>query len=455
METAPWTRGPERFTPGDGRRFEMKMLAVATAASLAALALAVSAQAETVYLTAAKMVDPVSGAVITAPAVVIKDDRIVQVGVASSLTAPADARRIDLGSQTILPGLIDMHTHITARPDAEGYQSLAISVPSEAISGVAQAWTTLQAGFTTLRNVGAAGYADVALRDSINSGETAGPRLFVSGPPIGATGGHCDDNLLPYAFHDVGEGVADGPDAVRHKVRETHKYGADLIKLCATGGVLSKGDSVGAQQLTYEEMKAAVDEAHMLGLKVAAHAHGTAGIKDAIRAGVDTIEHASLADDEAMALAKAKGSAFDMDIYNDDFILGEGAKMGILPESLAKERAIGRLQRETFRRAVKAGVTMTFGTDAGVYPHGDNGRQFAKMVEWGMTPMQAIQASTTTAAKMLGGLGADVGAIAPGKYADIIAVDGDPIADVRQLEHVKFVMKAGVVYRRDGAPIAR
>ncbi|QUD86414.1 Xaa-Pro dipeptidase [Phenylobacterium montanum] len=433
----------------------MKGLKNAALASVAVMALATAARAETIYLTAAKMVDPASGSVISSPAVLIKDEHIVQVGTAASLAAPADARRIDLGAETILPGFIDMHTHITSRPDSEGYQGLGVSVPSQAISGVAQAWKSLQAGFTTLRNVGADGFADVALRDSINSGETAGPRLFVSGPLIGATGGHCDENLLPYAYHDVGEGVADGPGAVRHKVRENHKYGADLIKLCATGGVLSKGDSVGAQQMTYEEMKAAVDEAHMLGMKVAAHAHGTSGIKDAIRAGVDTIEHASLADDEAMALAKAKGAAFDMDIYNDDFILAEGAKMGMLPENLAKERAIGKLQRETFRRAVKAGVIMTFGTDAGVYPHGDNGKQFAKMVEWGMTPMQAVQAATTTAAKELGPLGADLGAIAPGKYADIVAVDGDPMADVSQLEHVKFVMKAGVVYRQGGQPAPR
>jgi imidazolonepropionase-like amidohydrolase len=252
----------------------------------------------------------------------------------------------------------------------------------------------------------------------------------------------------------VGDGVADGPDAVRHKVRENHKYGANLIKLCATGGVLSKGDSVGAQQMTFEEMKAAVDEAHMLGLKVAAHAHGTSGINDALRAGVDTIEHASLADEESFRLAKAKGAVFDMDIYNDDFILAEGAKMGMLQENLDKERSIGRLQRETFRKAVRAGVTMTFGTDAGVYPHGDNAKQFAKMVEWGMTPMQAIQAATTTAAKTLGPLGDDLGSIAPGKSADIIAVAGDPLTDVSELTRVHFVMKAGVVYRKDGAPVA-
>jgi imidazolonepropionase-like amidohydrolase len=424
------------------------------AACLSAVTSIATARAETIYLTAAKMVDPVAGKVVDKPAIVIKDDRIVSVGTAGSLAVPEDARKIDLGDETILPGLIDMHTHITSRPDKEGYESLGVSLPAQAISGVANAMKTLQAGFTTLRNVGADGFADVALRDSINEGETVGPRLFVSGPLIGATGGHCDENLLPYAYHDVGEGVADGVTAVRAKVREVHKYGADLIKLCATGGVLSKGDSVGAQQMTYDEMKAAVDEAHMLGLKVAAHAHGTSGINDAIRAGVDTIEHASLADTESMNLAKQKGAVFDMDIYNDDFILAEGLKMGMLPENIAKEKAIGRQQRETFKRAVQAGVTMTFGTDAGVYPHGDNAKQFAKMVEWGMTPMQAIQAATSTAAKVLGSLGNDLGAVAPGKYADVVAVEGDPLANVAELEHVKFVMKGGVVYRQDGKPVA-
>ena len=376
----------------------MNFRMAALAAGLTAASLAASARADTLYLTAARMVDPASGTVIQAPAVIIKDDRIVEVGPAATLKAPEGSKTIDLGSETILPGLIDMHTHITSRSDAGGYRGLAISIPSQAITGVANAYKTLQAGFTTLRNVGADGFADVSLRDSINAGETVGPRLFVSGPLIGATGGHCDENLLPESYHAVGDGVADGPDAVRHMVRYNHKYGADLIKLCATGGVMSKGDSVGAQQMTYEEMKAAVDEAHMLGLKVAAHAHGTSGINDAIRAGVDTIEHASLADAEGINLAKQKGAVFDMDIYNDDFILAQGEKMGILPESMAKERMIGKAQRETFKRAVQAGVTMTFGTDAGVYPHGDNAKQFAKMVEWGMTPMQAIQAATSTAA---------------------------------------------------------
>jgi len=429
--------------------FRVLLVTVGMAAGLAAT----TVRAATIYLTAAGMVDPASGQVVANPAVVITDDKVTAVGTAGALPGPPGARRIDLAGETILPGLIDMHTHITSRSDLHGYRALTVTAPASAISGVANAYRTLQAGFTTLRNVGAGGYADVALRDSINEGETVGPRLFVSGPLIGATGGHCDENLLPESYHAVGEGVADGPEAVAHKVREVHKYGADLIKLCATGGVLSKGDSVGAQQMTYEEMKAAVDEAHRLGLKVAAHAHGTSGINDAIRAGVDTIEHASLANDESFALAKARGAVFDMDIYNDDFILAEGAKVGMLPESLAKERTIGRLQRETFRRAVKAGVTMTFGTDAGVYPHGDNAKQFAKMVEWGMTPMQAIQAATITAAKTLGPLGDNLGEIAPGKYADIIAVEGDPLNDVSRLEHVAFVMKGGVVYREGGVPV--
>jgi imidazolonepropionase-like amidohydrolase len=407
-----------------------------------------------VYLTAGRMIDVVAGEVVAGAAVVIEEGRIAAAGPAASLPCPERARRIELGGATILPGLIDMHVHVTSRADTFGYQGLAVSVPAQAVSGVAHAMMSLRAGFTTLRNVGASGYADVALRDSINAGETVGPRLFVSGPLIGATGGHCDCNLLPASYMDIGEGVADGPEGLTHKVREIHKYGADLIKLCTTGGVLSKGTSVGAQQLTYEEMKAAVDEAHRLGLKVAAHAHGTSGINDAIRAGVDTIEHCSLASDESFALAKERGAVFDMDIYNDDFIMSQGAAMGMLPESLEKEASIGKRQRETFRRALKAGVTLSFGTDAGVYPHGDNARQFAKMVEWSMTPMQAIVAATVTSARALGDLGDDLGAIAQGKHADIIAVDADPLADVTALERVSFVMKAGEVYRAKGRNVA-
>jgi imidazolonepropionase-like amidohydrolase len=260
------------------------------------------------------------------------------------------------------------------------------------------------------------------------------------------TGGHCDTNLLPYDFHVKAGGVADGPWAVRAKVREVIKYGADLIKFCATGGVLSKGDSPGAQQYSLEEMKAIVTEAHLHDRRVAAHAHGTDGIKAAILAGVDSVEHASILDDEAIRLAIEHGTYFSMDIYNDDYILSEGIKNGMLPESIEKEKAIGLVQRQSFQRAVRAGVKMAFGTDEGVYPHGDNGKQMAKMVEWGMTPMQAIQTATMGSATLMG-LEDDIGALTPGRYADIIAVAGDPLADATLYTDVRFVMKGGVVYK--------
>jgi imidazolonepropionase-like amidohydrolase len=306
---------------------------------------------------------------------------------------------------------------------------------------------TLAAGFTTVRNVGASGYGDVALRDAIDEGDIPGPRMRVSGAPLGITGGHCDNNLLPADFHYRESGVADGPWAARAKVRETVKYGADLIKICASGGVLSKGDTPGAQQYTLEEMTAIVQEAHKLGRKVAAHAHGTSSIHDAIVAGVDSVEHASLIDDEGIRLAREKGTWLVMDIYNDDFILQEGAKAGMLPESIVKEKALGQLQRDNFRKAVQGGVHIAFGTDAGVYPHGDNARQFYYMVKYGMTPMQAIQAATISAADLLGWKDR-VGSLSAGKFADLIAVHGDPLADVTELTRVTFVMKGGAVVKK-------
>ena len=404
-----------------------------------------SAHAETVVITADKMIDVLSGRVVEHPQVVVTDGRITSVG-GSGASIPAEARRVDLPGMTLLPGLIDMHTHLTSDPRFSGYRQLQFTDNFWTVVGVANAKKTLEAGFTTVRNVGSANFDDVAIKQGIEQGFVTGPRIVPATYAIGATGGHCDDTSLPPSITAPSPAVANGPEQLRAMVRKLHKYGAEVIKFCGTGGVLSKTDAVGAQQYDLTEMRALVDEAHMLGLRVAVHAHGTSGIKDAIRAGVDTIEHASLADDEAIALAKQRGTWFSMDIYDDDYILAEGEKNGVYKESLEKERLIGLKQRQTFQAAVKAGVKMIFGTDAGVYPNGLNARQFVTMVHWGMTPMQAIQAATVNAADALG-RSADVGAIAVGRYGDLIAVAGDPLGDVAKLQNVAFVMKGGEVFK--------
>lgn len=373
---------------------------------------------------------------------------IASVGPAASSALPAGIKAVDLSNGTCLPGLIDVHTHITGDPENSGYKGLGISIPREAVDGVKNARLTLRAGFTSIRNVGASHYTDVAVRDAINEGKIDGPRMRVSGPALGITGGHCDENLLPNEFHYVAEGVADGPWAATAKVREVFKYGADVVKICASGGVMSKGDLPGAPQYSLEEMKAIAAEAHKVGRKVAAHAHGTESIKDAIRAGIDSIEHSSLIDDEGIQLAKQHGTYLVFDVYNDDYILSMGEKNGVLPESIEKEKQIGRLQRENFRKAFQSGAKMAYGTDSGIYPHGDNAKQFAKMVEFGMKPIDAIRAATVNAADLLGW--ADkVGVLEKGHYADLIAVQGDPLADVKVLESVKFVMKGGSIVRND------
>jgi imidazolonepropionase-like amidohydrolase len=400
-----------------------------------------------VAIRAGKLVDVVAGKVLIDQTIVISGEHIVSVGPTAAANVPQGAERIDLSGETVLPGLIDVHTHLTSDPMLGAYDSLGVSNIRAALYGARSARITLNAGFTTVRNVGAAGYGDVALRDAIDDGDVPGPRMRVSGAPLGITGGHCDNNLLPADFHYSESGVADGPWAARAKVRETVKYGADVIKICASGGVLSKGDTPGAQQYTLEEMQAIVQEAHKLGRKVAAHAHGTSSIHDAILAGVDSVEHASLIDDEGIKLARQHGTYLVMDIYNDDFILQEGAKVGMLPESIAKEKALGQLQRDNFHKAVVGGAHMAFGTDAGVYPHGDNAKQFYYMVKYGMTPMQAIQAATINAADLMGWKDR-VGSVSAGKFADLVAVKNDPTADVTELTKVDFVMKGGQVVRR-------
>jgi len=401
-----------------------------------------------VAVKAAHLVDVKAGRVLDQQIVLITGDKIERVGAANGFAVPAGATVIDLGSATLLPGLIDCHVHLTSDPEDSGLRALEISVPREALTGAKNARLTLEAGFTTVRNVGAKGYSDVALRDAIEAGDLPGPRMMVSGPALGITGGHCDENHLAPEFNYHDEAVADGVSAVMAKTREVIKYRADVIKFCASGGVFSKGDLPGSEQYSPAEMSAIVTEAHRLGRKVAAHAHGSLAIVDASNAGVDSIEHGSLTDEEGIRAMKRNGTYLVADIYNDDFILGEGKKYGFTDEMITKERSIGRQQREGFRKAALAGVKLAFGTDAGVYPHGDNAKQFAYMVKYGLTPIQAIQSATVNAADLLG-WSDRVGSIEPGKFADLIAVEGNPLTNVTVLEHVKFVMTGGHIVKNE------
>ncbi len=414
------------------------------------LALAVlsagAVQAKTVAVTAARLLDVVSGKYVDQPVVIITDGRITAVGPAGSVTIPADAERIDLPGQTLLPGLIDMHVHLDSNPKYGGYSGLAFTDSFWAVIAVPNAAATLNAGFTTVRNVGADRYNDVALKQAIDEGLIPGPRIVPAGYALSALGGHCDYTYFPPSVGAVAPGVADGPEEGRKMVRRMHKYGARVIKICATGGVFSN-DAVGVQQMSVDEIKAIVEEAHMQGLKVAAHAHGPEGIRAAIIGGVDTVEHASLVDDEGIKLALKAGTWFGMDIYNTDYTQAEGKANGVRESELKKDRDIAEAQRQNFCKAVKAGVKQVYSTDAGIYPHGWNARQFAVMVRYCATPLQAIQSATVNAAAALGQEG-DVGQIAVGRYGDIIGVTGDPLADVTVLERVTFVMKGGVVVRK-------
>jgi len=356
-------------------------------------------------------------------------------------------KNIILEGVTLIPGLMDSHVHLIGNNELNGYESISESSQMATIYGVKNAKNTLLAGFTTVRNVGAGHFADVALRDAIKNEVVIGPRMIVSGPTLSISGGHGDNNLLPFDHkHSYSNhSIVDSPWEARKAVRINRKYGADLIKFTATGGVMSKNTDPNARQFTLEEMKSIVNEAHSHGMTVAAHAHGLKGIQAAIEAGVDSIEHSSFIDLATIKKAINKNVYLSMDIYVSDYILGEGIKKGILEESLEKERKVGRIQRENFKLAHSMGALMVFGTDAGIYNHGDNAKQFKYMVEWGMTPLEAIQASTLNTAKLF--KMNKVGEIKEGFYADIVGVSSNPLKDIRSLERVVFVMKNGKIYK--------
>jgi imidazolonepropionase-like amidohydrolase len=415
-----------------------------------AVALAVPAAAETVVVTADRMIDVIAGKTIEYPAVFIEDGRITSIADARTVRWGASVKHINLSGRTLLPGLIDMHVHLDSPADIGGYRGLEFTDSFFGMTAVGNARAMLDAGFTTVRNVGSANRNDIGLQQAIDSGYAVGPRIVPAGYALGATGGHCDSTFLPPSLEKPKkeEGVGDGVEELRFQVRRQRKYGAQVIKVCATGGVFSRNTEPGQQQLSEIELRAIADEAHQWGLRVAAHAHGADGIKAAIRAGIDTIEHASLVDDEGIKLAAARSRPvwFSMDIFNTEYTQAEGAKNGVLPDNLRKDREIAQTQRDNFRKAFRAGVKMVFGSDAGVMPHGTAGGQFRWMVQYGMTPMQAIQAATVNAGVALG-REKDVGAIAVGRYADIVAVAGDPLADIRVLERVDTVIKGGVVVK--------
>jgi len=399
-------------------------------------------------IRAGHLLDVHSGKVLDEQTIVVTGDKIAAVAPSASILAMTGDKVIDLGSLTVLPGMIDVHTHITGNPDFDPYKELIGTDAKEAITGVVNARTTLLAGFTTIRNVGAGGYTDVDLRDAINDGQVEGPHMLVSGPPLGITGGHCDENLLPIKYHVVGDGVADGIAAVQHQVRQNIKYGVDLIKICATGGVLSKGDDPQASQYTLEEMKAIVADAHRLGRKVAAHAHGAQGILWASEAGVDSIEHGSYINDEAIAVMKKNGTYLVPTLYLEDWMLESGHLPDFYHHKMVDVSAVAK---KNIQHAMESGVKIAMGTDAAVYPHGLNAHELDVYVkQLHMAPLAAIQSTTLNAADLLG-WSDKVGSLDAGKWADIIAVDGNPIADVKLLQDVKFVMKAGVVYKGAGS----
>jgi imidazolonepropionase-like amidohydrolase len=420
---------------------------------LAALAMVATAHAETVAIKAGRLVDTAAGRVLTNQIILVDGDKIAMVGPAAAVTIPAGTRTIDLSDTTVMPGIIDTHTHLTSDPTISYLDGYNLSIPRFGVLGASGARKTLLAGVTSVRNLGAPFYADIALRESISRGDIAGPRIFAAAAMISMTGGHGDDNHLAPQYKLQEEGVADGLEGVRRKVREHSKYGVDIIKFATTGGVFSANTRPWMAHYTQEEADMIVRTAHQLGKTVAVHAHGAEGIKMALRAGADTIEHASLIDDEGLKLAKEKNTILSMDIYNTDYTQAMGRQNGVPEVNIQKDKDIGDIQRENFRKAAKMGIRLSFGTDSGVYPHGDNAKQFAVMVRYGLTPMQALQSATKIGAESLQ-LTKELGAIKPGAFADIIAVAGDPIADITKMEKMAFVMKGGQVYRGSPAQCA-
>ena len=422
----------------------VRRLAILAVTALLSVMLTAQATAKRILVRAGHVVDVKTGHISDAQTIIVVGDRIQAIApTAETPVQPGDAV-VDANGLTVLPGLIDVHTHLTMDTNFDPYHELTMTDGKEAITGVMNARTTLLAGITSVRNVGAGGYTDVDLRDAIDEGMVPGPHMQVSGPALGITGGHCDDNLLPYSYHRVGEGVADGIAAVQQKVRQNIKYGADVIKICATGGVLSKGDNPQASQYTLEEMQAIVADAHRLGRKVAAHAHGAQGILWATEAGVDSIEHGSYIDDEGIAAMKKHGTYLVPTLYLEDWIVESVHLPAFYHQKMVDVSAVAK---GNIKRAMQAGVKIAMGTDAAVYPHGLNAHELDVYVnQIGMTPLAALQSATVNAADLLG-WSAQTGSLEPGKWADIIGVTKNPLDDIRTLQDVKFVMKGGVVYK--------
>ena len=405
----------------------------------------------TTVIKAGKLIDVELGKVLNNQMILIRHDSIIQI--ATNIAIPKDAKIIDLSKYTVLPGLIDCHTHITSQPGGDYYADIFRKTPVDvAVTAHVYAKKTLEAGFTTVRDLGAPGLVDIALRNAINNGDVAGPTIYAATVFIGSTGSHGDLNgFSPYLEFNTPKGmsgVANGIEGVREQVRFNVKNGADVIKFGASAGVLSEEESVGAPQYTQEEMNAIVSEAKMWGRKAAAHAHGAEAIKMAVKAGVASIEHGSLVDAEGIQLMKEHGTYLVSDVYDDEYILSEYAKLGYPEKIINKEKMVGKLQRENFQKAAEAGVKIAYGTDAGVYPHGWNGKQFKWMTRFGLSPMGAIQAATINAADLIG-IKEKTGSLKVGKKADIIAVITNPIDDITSLEQVQFVMKNGVIYKNN------